>query len=258
MQKLDANGLTEKEFLKRYCPADFPRPSLTADIVVFANSKAQDEGFQLPTDEALREAPSATLDEAFGKVSGATSGEAFGETLGKATGEATSEKLREEHEEHKELRVLLIRRGRHPYIGQWALPGGFVNPDETVEEAAQRELEEETGIRASCLRQLYAFSKPGRDPRAWVITVAYLAFVNSDCLSVTAGDDAAEAQWFTLNASTASDGCIRLVLTHKDLRLAACVKPVANSEEFQTIENDGLAFDHAEIIARALQTLCKT
>ena len=72
----------------------------------------------------------------------------------------------------KELCILLIRRGGHPYKGQWALPGGFACPDETVGEAANRELAEETGIQGGYLEQLYTFSKPGRDPRTWRLSPA--------------------------------------------------------------------------------------
>ncbi len=94
------------------------------------------------------------------------------------------------------LQVLLIRRKEWPFAGQWALPGGFVRPDESLEDAARRELSEETGVSEVLLEQLRAFSDPKRDPRTWVITVAYTALVASDTLALHAGTDAAEAGWF--------------------------------------------------------------
>ena len=96
----------------------------------------------------------------------------------------------------KELRILLIKRGAHPYLGSWALPGGFVRPTETTEEAAARELREETGVDEVYLEQLYTFSKPDRDPRTWVMSCSYMALIDSSRVRVEAGDDAAEAAWF--------------------------------------------------------------
>jgi 8-oxo-dGTP diphosphatase len=99
----------------------------------------------------------------------------------------------------KQLQVLLIRRKEWPFAGQWALPGGFVRPDETLDAAARRELAEETGVSQVLLEQLHTFGDPGRDPRTWVITVAYTALIASDALILRADTDAAEASWFTLD-----------------------------------------------------------
>ena len=98
----------------------------------------------------------------------------------------------------KELRVLLVRRGGHPFLGCWALPGGFVRPAETTEEAAERELREETGVDQVYLEQLYTFSQPGRDPRTWVMSCSYMALADSSQVAVQAGDDADDAAWFKL------------------------------------------------------------
>ena len=95
--------------------------------------------------------------------------------------------------------VLLIQRGIEPFKGCWAFPGGFMNMDETTEQCAVRELEEETGLRVSSLRQVGTYSKVDRDPRGRTITVAYLALIDAP-VSVKGQDDAAQAQWFPLSA----------------------------------------------------------
>lgn len=96
----------------------------------------------------------------------------------------------------RQLEVLLVKRRHWPYEGMWAIPGGFVNPDESLEDAARRELEEETGVRDVYLEQLYTFGDPGRDPRGRVITVVYYALIHAEELRVRAADDAADADWF--------------------------------------------------------------
>ena len=94
--------------------------------------------------------------------------------------------------------VLLIRRKDHPFIGSWALPGGFLNMEESLEAAAQRELQEETGVKAS-LTQLKAYGAVGRDPRTRVITVAYIALAKEGSIRPAAADDAADARLFTVD-----------------------------------------------------------
>jgi 8-oxo-dGTP diphosphatase len=98
-----------------------------------------------------------------------------------------------------EPKVLLIERGGEPFKGCWALPGGFMNMDETTEQCAFRELEEETGLKIGEVHQIGAYSRVDRDPRGRTITVAYLAVVDTP-IAVKGQDDAAKAQWFPLSA----------------------------------------------------------
>lgn len=98
------------------------------------------------------------------------------------------------------LYVLLIQRAKEPFAGRWALPGGFVNKDEPLIEAARRELREETGLRVRKLRQVGAFGDPGRDPRGWTVSVAYLAEVSGTRHKVQAADDAQDVNWFPVDA----------------------------------------------------------
>lgn len=98
----------------------------------------------------------------------------------------------------RRLHLLLIQRKGWPFEGRWALPGGFVRPDETLEGAARRELSEETGVSGVFLEQLRAFGDPSRDPRTWVITIAFTALIPSDRLVLRADTDAADARWVLL------------------------------------------------------------
>ena len=120
----------------------------------------------------------------------------------------------------EQLQVLLVQRRSEPYAGEWALPGGFVEMDESLETAAARELEEETGVQDAYLEQLYTYGEPGRDPRGRVISVAYYALIPADArVQTEGGSDAAQARWF----------------------------PVETLPQ--------LAFDHAEIVSYALRRL---
>src|ERR1019366_7065609 len=112
-------------------------------------------------------------------------------------------------------RVLLIRRKHDPYEGMWAIPGGFVDMDEPLDDAARRELFEETGVRAKTLVQLHTFGDPQRDPRGRNISVTYLALVDAAKLEPTAGDDAAAVGWFSLARPP------KLAFDHQDILVLA-------------------------------------
>jgi len=219
---LDRDGLTEREFLEKYRAEDYGRPSVAADMVIFT-----------VTDEAA---------DSYRKLP------------------------------EKELRILLIRRGGHPFLGKWALPGGFVQPSETTEQAAARELREETGVDDVYLEQLYTFSDIGRDPRTWVMSCSYMALINSDKLELQAGDDAAGAAWFKVSyrllreqKEMMEDGYVKTL--EYELKLSGeeelsavvartlTVKTSSTSTEYKIVSNNGLAFDHAKIIACAIERL---
>ncbi len=117
------------------------------------------------------------------------------------------------------LKVLIVKRRLEPFKSKWALPGGFVRIHESLEEAAKRELREEAGVENVYLEQLYTFGNPDRDPRGRVITVAYMALINSGNVKLKARTDVSEASWFA------------------------------------TEKLSGLAFDHKKILDYALQRL---
>jgi len=95
--------------------------------------------------------------------------------------------------------VLLIQRKHYPFEGMWALPGGFVDLNEAVEKAVIRELEEETFLKLNELQQLHTFSEPGRDPRGHTVSVTFYGTVDFSKSEVKGGDDAADAQWFSMD-----------------------------------------------------------
>ena len=124
------------------------------------------------------------------------------------------------------IKVLLIQRGIDPYKGKWALPGGFMNIDESAEECARRELEEETGLKTASVEQFYTFTDVMRDPRERVITVAHYALVRLS--EVKGGDDAAKAQWFAQSEIPSlafdHDRILRMALTCLKERI--CFEPI--------------------------------
>jgi 8-oxo-dGTP diphosphatase len=97
------------------------------------------------------------------------------------------------------LHVLMVQRKHWPYADHWAIPGGFVNMDESLETAARRELMEETGVRDLYMEQLYTFGEPGRDPRTRVISVAYFALIRSEEQTLQVSDESNEVCWFPVD-----------------------------------------------------------
>lgn len=159
------------------------------------------------------------------------------------------------------LQTLLIRRRNHPYIGCWALPGGFIEMNESAYESACRELKEETGIDGIYLEQLYAMNQPDRDPRMRVIDIAYTGLIPYDeQKEAEAGDDAEDAGWFDITFSDRKislDGAERNVhieysLTEKSFRNGNIV--VRNYVP-KPISEERLAFDHSEIVLEGLTKL---
>ena len=217
----------EREYLKNYDISAFPRPSLTADIAIFAIRP------EVETDRNYRRDPAL------------------------------------------DLSLLLIRRGQFPYKNCWALPGGFVRPDETINETAFRELKEETALSHAFLQPFGMFSEPGRDPRGWIVSQGFLALVDSRDYQLRAGTDAWDAQWFRigltqLNSERKFDGqdghistryALELTCRSLDIRILARLKEersFTNCHESSALiieDNGGLAFDHARIIFRAFLSL---
>ena len=208
----DKDGLTEKEYLDRYKPSNYERPSVTVDMLVFGMSSNLSN-----------------------------------------------------------LKVLLIQRGGHPYLNSWALPGGFVAMNESCYESAQRELEEETGLKDVYMEQLYPFSNPNRDPRMRVIDVAYMTLLKTIPVA-NAGDDAKAALWFDVELSDTD-----LVLRNEEHGITICYRlenrdfkngvistigyvpklekstKIVKGKEVEV--NNGLAFDHVEILLEGLLRL---
>ena len=191
MELLDANGLTEAEYLAGYRQGDYPRPSVTADMAVF-------------------------------------------------------------REGERGMELLLIRRGGHPFLGKWALPGGFSEPGETVDETAARELREETNLEGLPLTPFGFFSMPGRDVRAWTMSEGFAAILPEDSPEPVAGDDARETGWFTVDSRWES-GVLTLSFDGPEQFEARLTRDGAYA--FSILDTGGLAFDHAHIIAQAMEKM---
>lgn len=126
------------------------------------------------------------------------------------------------------LSVLLIKRNIKPFKDSWALPGGLVGDDESLEEAVQRELKEETGVNINYLEQLYSFGKPGRDPRNRVISVTYYGLVKPDAFELHADTDASDVAWFNIKKlpPLAFDHQEILAAAHERLKNKMLYQPV--------------------------------
>lgn len=173
----------------------------------------------------------------------------------------------------KVLKLLLIKRGDHPCLGQWALPGGFVEMDESLDEAALRELKEETNIHNIYMEQLYTWGDVDRDPRTRIISTSYMSLVDSSTLNVKASDDADDAKWFTVTCKLHQEqktitqsgyvlqSVLKLNLSNDENNLSAAVQITKTVEgkvtkvEREIVEQDGIAFDHAKIIEYAIKRL---
>ncbi len=163
--------------------------------------------------------------------------------------------------------LLMIKRKNHPCIGMYALPGGFVEEKESLEEAAKRELMEETSVSAVSVEFLNLWGDWDRDPRARIITASYLSLVSSEVM-IKAGDDASEAEWFRVNYQLLqmSDSATEMVKEYelvlqnkkKQVTLKARVQvsmnhcTVLKRKSYQIIKNQGFAFDHASLILDGL------
>lgn len=221
-ERLNKDGLTEKEFLERYKPGDYERPSVTVDMLLFTvNNKPKTD----------------------------------------------YKKLAE-----KELQILLIKRKDHPYLGHWAIPGGFVDIDEGISTAVYRELKEETNIENVYMEQLCTWGDDvKRDPRMRVISVSHMALVPSDNLKPQAGDDADEVAWFSVKKnvtkSTETEIEYEVILTNEEKDITIGYKVIdkfVKNGVIKTIETeiepllwskDRLAFDHYKIINLAIDRL---
>lgn len=156
------------------------------------------------------------------------------------------------------LCLLLVKRGGHPYKDHWALPGGFLQPGETIEECALREVQEETNVLPVSLMPVGVFSEPGRDPRGWIISHAFASVISEESVKQAGGDDAADAQWFDVSFDRREDGSYLLTLQYGDITLNASLAEEETrfgKTSFRIVESGGLAFDHAKIIATALTAL---
>ncbi len=170
----------------------------------------------------------------------------------------------------KVLKVLLIKRKNHPFMGCWAIPGGFVDIEESIEEAVYRELKEETNIDNVYLEQLYTWGDVKRDPRMRVVSTSYMALVNKDDISPRAGDDAAEVAWFDIKKKLISTEDFKIVshiiLENKEKNIKIVYEIIENMEikgynknstfEIKLLEGErGLAFDHIKILNYSLERM---
>ncbi len=231
-------GLTEVEFLEKYDPSMFERPSVTVDMLIFTVVDEEEENYR---------------------------------------------KLPE-----KALKLLMVKRGDHPFMGQWALPGGFVSMQESIEDAALRELKTETNVDNVYMEQLYTWGDVGRDPRTRVISCSYMALADSTKLNIVAGDDADDAKWFNIrynitqekktitekgyivekqysinlwNDQSRTHGRAVSEANDQSEALSAIVNVVEAVEgrviktSREVVESNGIAFDHAKMIEYGIERL---
>ena len=175
--------------------------------------------------------------------------------------------------DNKKLKLLLIQRNIEPYLNKYALPGGFVRCKETIDDAAKRELYEETGVICSNLSQLHTISDLHRDERGWVVSCSYLALIDGSKLILNAGTDAKSAMWFDVSYTLDSEEIqtspneaiinryykllVRYNVTVLEARILEkkTINYNSDSVEITVIESKGFAFDHAKIIAYGIREL---
>ena len=172
-----------------------------------------------------------------------------------------------ELQDANQLKVLLVRRSNHPSIGFWALPGGFAEMRENLEDTARRELEEETGVKNLPLEQFAVYGDYDRDPRTRVITTAYLSLVDEQDITVRAGDDAADAAWCSvrLKEKESHTGEVvnrkvwQLHVSNEEKGLDTWAEVEETSREglvqerkFQVLTGGEIAVDHAAIVVQAM------
>lgn len=174
----------------------------------------------------------------------------------------------------KGMQVLLIKRKEHPFIEKWAIPGGFVRMNESLQEGAERELKEETGIDKVYFEQLYTFGEINRDPRTRVISVGNVALISKNSVKPIAGDDAKEVQWFWINKKLISTEnfttdikkryLLSLASEDDEIKINYEVTEILEknifrqkkvSYKFLNSSNDELAFDHYKILDYAIDRI---
>ena len=183
----------------------------------------------------------------------------------------------------KTLRLLLIRRAEQPFQGEWALPGGFMQKGETIQETARRELTEETGTDKAYLELCDVFSDSGRDPRGWIVSQAFVAVLNEDDLAnghLEASGDAGEAAWFDITVQKTADRKQErdnVVTCDRAYALQLCKSGVQDENAavslcavigehieyrdyheivtYDIVDSQGIAFDHAKIITSVFHRL---
>lgn len=160
------------------------------------------------------------------------------------------------HNSKSKLSILMVKRGEHPYKDMWALPGGFLRKNETVEECAFREIEEEAAVSPISLMPVGIFSNPNRDPRGRIISNVFLSIICDDA-KPKGGTDAVEARWFDVSFYEESD-YYHLIMTSDGITLKSKLrklKTIFKKTDFDIVEGKDLAFDHASIIGTAITLL---
>lgn len=222
-EKRNKQGLTEEQFLLTYDPNQFERPSVTVDMLIFTVVEEEKKNYR---------------------------------------------KLPE-----KVLSLLMIKRGDHPFLGQWALPGGFVQMNESLDQAALRELKEETNIDNIYMEQLYTWGDVDRDLRTRIISTSYMSLVDSSTLEIKASDDADDAKWFTVSFQLLQEQKkmtekgyvlqqlykLSLFSDEDDLKAVVSITKVVEGKvtkiDREVIQSNGIAFNHAKIIAYGIERL---